>query len=567
MLSLAITLSLITAIVSLPNPLAAVIEHDVVIWTGKHQMITHHTNVSNILRHMSNMAEIEYKIDQDIASSGINDTIFSDQMLSQASLALRVMGQEITATMAILPHPMQCRMGTSTLITKRSARFHNGWFGAAGEAWSVLTGNLPRSAGEYIDENTNRLNQVEHTQHHFIRAINNTAILANENANEIHVLKSRVGALAEHLDRDVSMIYHKTQADNWSSALRSAVLDNKLKVSRTLDAWVAASKGEITPKLLSTQFWLQIEKIIDQDTMKHHDFRYLLAKTAKITVRVCSTHVYVDLDIPMLSRQSYISFSVHPFVIYANHSYYELENVPERAVFGEMNTWTISTDQWNRCTHTQSAVLCERPKVSELNEESCLFRIKNSLDTLNHCHTRQIEKPKDNIDHVGNVIQYTLFNQKRLALTQCHGAPQEQKELSGSGIIRIPYRCRVIVDRNTYVNRDNAVTQYNNTFQFYTPTISNKTFIGRYAKIIHMTAATPGTNKEFTEIQRELDDSQATFGTLEYHRNHIGYMTITSGTVAALALIAILLMVLWIKCYLMRVRKQYRPRPRSASIA
>ena len=173
-------------------------------------------------------------------------------------------------------------------------------------------------------------------QHHFIRAINNTAILATENANEIHVLESRVGALAEHLDRDVSMIYHKTQADNWSSALRSAVLDNKLKVSRTLDAWVAASKGEITPKLLSTQFWLQIEKIIDQDTMKHHDFRYLLAKTAKITVRVCSTHVYVDLDIPLLSHQSYITFSVHPFVIYMYNIFRMPSGVPHGRIICQM---------------------------------------------------------------------------------------------------------------------------------------------------------------------------------------------------------------------------------------
>ena len=557
-----------TASLETPNPLAAIIPQDVLIWQGRHELVTHHTDVYHFLRHMSDISELGAKIAQDIVNSGINDTVYSDQMLTQSTDSLKDLANTIAATIAILPHPLECRptSSTSTLITKRSTRFHNGWFGAAGEAWSILTGSLPRSAGEYIDENTQRLDAIEQSEDHFIKAINHTAMVARQNSDNIYVLKSRVADLAEHLDKDMSMIYHKTQADNWASALRSAVLDNKLKVAKTLDAWVAASKGEITPKLLTTEFWAQIKKVIDKDTLQHHNIEYLLAETTKISVRVCSTHVYVDLDIPLLSRQTHTALTVHPFTIHSKERYYQLAEVPQRVVFGDMTTWTFSIDEWDRCTKTQIAVLCERPKTSELNDESCLFRIRNSLETQKQCHTKVVAKPKDSIRHVGNVIQYSLFDSPKLALTQCHGTQKSQKELSGSGIIRIPYRCRVVVNRKIFYNRQRVATQFNNTFKFYVPNMPETSHISKYAKIMNKPVATPPPSDDFHMIQRELNNSQASFGTLAYHKNHIGYVSIGSGTVAAITAIALVLLFTWVKCYILSAQKRYRPRPRADSL-
>ena len=515
--------------------LAGFIPHTPMVLIQEYSFITHHTDAKIHFAHLHHLTILYDQITINLHSISHEINISQRNTLKLIGQIIQDTAENMLNYIDMLPQALECQNHTPTR-TKRSAEFINtGIFPAVGTALSWLTGTLDSSAAKYINQNTDNLNKLKNAQSHLSSAVNHTAEIASRNEVKISKMRNTLRDLSKILQANISELDKQLVTDEWISGLLTAAKEARRTANLETQMWTQAVQGTVFPGVLTGLFWRDIKAIISQQTRTFTNIRYIISRTAKVTIHACKSNIYVDFAIPQLSRERMTSYEVIPFLVEEGKQFAQLKEIPKRISWDDRKTYSFTSNEIERCKHLKTLSVCERPAKIENIHQSCLYRIANSLNIHTFCKL-EITKYNTSIVHFGHYIKYNLFKNKRIALAKCPHKQIMQRELVKSGIITIPNKCWIRIDGITYQNTDLTKTgqSFENRPKVYTPYIGNNTHTYNYTKLLPFEKT---IRTDTYMIQKNLQLAEAELGSFEYHKDHL--VPVATGTMVTVVLIVL----------------------------
>ena len=514
--------------------LAGFIPHTPMVLINQYSFITHHTDARIHFAHLHHLTILYDQITINLHNIRHEMNVGQRATLRLIAKIIQDTAENMLDYIDMLPQALECQAHTPTR-TKRAAEFVNqGVFPSIGNALSWLTGTLDASAAKYINSNTDNLNKLKNAQSYLSSAVNHTAEIAVRNENKLNKMRNTLKDLSKILQANISDLDKQLLTDEWISGLLTAAKEARRTASLETQMWIQAVKGTVYPGSLTGSFWKDIKAIIGRQTQAFTNLRYIISRITKVTIHACKSNIYMDFAIPQLSGEKMTSYEVIPFLVGKDKQFAQLKEYPKRISWDNQYAYTFKLKEIRQCKHLQTFSVCERPAKIENIHQSCLYRVANNLNIHPFCKL-EITEYNTPITHFGHYIKYNLFQNKKVALTKCPHTQIFQKEITKSGIITIPNKCRVMIDGTTYQNTDliNTGQTFENEPQIYTPYIGNDTHTYNYTKLLISNDDTTRTNTNM--IRNNLKLAKAELGSFEYHKDHL--VPVATGTMVVIVLV------------------------------
>ena len=432
------------------NPYAAFIPHKKVYITNSYTHIIKHTDIAPIINNIMNLTVSHINIVNQAHQANLTEqeiTTFS----SHTYEAIEDLAKHLKDGIDTLYHPPDCH------IHPRAKRDTDviqptGIFPQVGRLLSWLTGALTTDAAAVINRNSKNLHMLRQAQTEAIKVINHTAIYTHRNTLHIQALEHKLQTLSQHLSLQIEATENKVIIANMFSDLKLSVEQLHRSIEGLTTEWHWALNGKLGPQAFRHGLFNTIQKTLDPTTANIHNIRYIIKRSAELTIEACTSHIYTKIKIPLLKHTPLPTYKVHTNPVWHIDHYERISTNTATLAWTQQQTYEFTHTERAQCIELKSSLICKSPRVKLPLKHSCIFNIfHNTLHTTEVCNVTKMATPGVTIIQDNNFIIYAIpHNQSQLLNHKCSGEPLTVKEITGSGIVHIKEHCKIAIGNTTF---------------------------------------------------------------------------------------------------------------------
>ena len=304
--------------------------------------------------------------------------------------------------------------------------------------------------------------------------------------------------------------------------------------------WQFATMGFLGQKALNDHLWSFIWQTLDPPTRAYANVRHLVKYGAEVAIESCHTHVWLHINVPLLSQEKHFAFKTNAFPVLQDTHYVILKSYPYMIMWDDEKTYEYTEEEFNLCKQLKRLVICKPPQIIESLQNSCMFSLVKRLSPK--CEIVPAKEVNNKLIFQDNFLTYYLgHNQSQLITEVCPGGHSRTTEIKDQGTIALPHRCKLLINGLTYENKISDTSHTVNTKpQFFTPD-----FHFKIPQQWNYTTPAPDTDHAETVFENDmknLEISSDILGNLEIAPDHIIIASISFTSMLLITVIAIIVL-------------------------
>ena len=524
------------------TPYATFTPHKPLAITRKTAYIAQHTDTSTYIRHLQELNYLHEAVSQKIAIMNLTKDDFpAYHVLSkQAHNTIERSAVTLMDALQSLSHEDHCLPQVKRSKREVDLVRHQGLFPGLGRALGWLTGTLTSDAASYINKNFHNLNRLKDVQTHMIKVINNTAIIGKKNSEQIYSLKMQLAKMGNALQQQIT----KTQAVNYAVTTIQQLLTSAQAFHDMVDdlvyGWQFSSTGVLGQKTLDNHLWSFIWEALDAPTKAYKDIRHIVKHASRISLEACHVHTFLHINIPLLSSDKHTAYKTSVFPVFHNTHYVILESYAHLVMWDQEKSYEYTEKEVNACKELKHLLICNPPQSIMPLKDSCMFSLARNLSKK--CKVVPTFKVENKFMFTDNYLTYFIkVNESQLITEVCSGGHSRTSEIKNAGTIKVPHKCRLLIDGLMYENKlTHNYHTVNKTPTFFEPNFKFKIPVQRM-----YTTPSPDTgdaNAIFKENQKNLEVASDILGNFEIAPDHIIIASISFTSMLVLVTLAIVVL-------------------------
>ena len=525
------------------TPYAAFTPHKPLAITRKTAYVAQHTDITAYILHMQELNFLQESVHEKIVLLNLTKDDFPAYHVLTKQVHATVEKSAVTLMNALqsLSHEDSCLDQVKRPKREVDLVRYQGIFPGVGRALSWLTGTLTSEAAAYINKNAHNINMLKNSQIHMIKVVNNTAVVAKKNKDQIYALKMQLAKMGNALQQQIS----KIQAVNYAITTVQQLLVSSQAfhdiVNDLVYSWQFSSTGVLGQKTLDEDLWKFIWEALDAPTKAYKDIKHIVKHASDISLEACHVHTFLYINIPLLSMDKHTAYKTSVFPVFHDAHYVILDSFAHLVMWDNEKSYEYTEDEAKKCKELKNVLICNPPQNILPLTNSCMFSLAKNLSKK--CKVVPTVEVENKFEFQDNFLTYFVkHNSSQLITEVCPGGHSRTSEIMNSGIIKLPHKCKLLVNGLMYENKLS-----HNTYQTYnrTPTFFAPIFQFKIPPQTTYTTPSPDTGRAdavFEEGQQNLAIASDILGNFEIAPDHLVIASISFTTMLVLALVAIIVL-------------------------
>ena len=204
-------------------------------------------------------------------------------------------------------------------------------------------------------------------------------------------------------------------------------------------------------------------------------------------------------------------------------------------------SYEYTEDEVRRCKELKHLLICNPPQKIVSLENSCMFSLAKNLSK--RCTVIPTSVAENKFVLQDNYLTYFVQHNSTQMITEvCPGGHSRTSEIKNSGTIKLPHKCKLLINGIMYENK-----LYHNTYRTYnrTPTFFEPNFLFKIKHSRKYTTPSPNTDSADTflqENQQNLKIASDILGNFEIAPDHLIIASISFTTMLVIVSIAIIVL-------------------------
>ena len=420
------------------------------VLTQNHAYVHQHTDTTVYFTQLNKLKEWQGMLESKVFNFTItwNDfpsfTTLSqnlDNIIRESSLTL------ISGIEALDHHPT-CVPNTRV---KRDLIRDQGILPGVGRALAWLTGTLTSDASSYINANIHNINKLQQSQIASLKVVNHTAHVAHDNAVQLRHLREKLNELGNKLNSDASKSHSIQLITSYYLSFTLVCEQMQIQIRDMVSQWTQATDGKLAPQALQGYFFENIAASLDENTLGYNNLKLILKKLARTKINACQRHVWLQITLPLLDKDSLQFFRVHDVPVTHNGSHDLLMNQAHAVAWSDTAVFEFTKYEFNKIVSTHSLSLSKPPTVLLQLHDSCLYALANNL--THRCALKHTSKVKSYVSLENNFLSYYFdSSETKVGIFKCTHDDPSPKQLVGSSVIYLPNNCKAKIDNTVFEN-------------------------------------------------------------------------------------------------------------------